>query len=91
MTPLEQLEQRVRDLEQASNLNAFESFMQVLVKDVPDVTDADVTLTVSDTVGIDGGTVTFDILDFPDKWLVIRYRGELYRVPAYLQKLDSAR
>ena len=91
MTPLEQLEKRVLELEQASNLNAFESFMQVLVKDNPNVIDTDVTLTLSDSVPIGGGSVTFDVLDFPDKWLVLRYRGELYRVPAYLKKMDAAR
>lgn len=95
MNPLEQkveeLTKRVAELEQAQNLNAIDSFMQVIVKDIPTVTDADVTLSVSDSVGAGGGTVNFDILDFPDRWIVLRYGGELHRIPSYLERLDSSR
>lgn len=95
MNPLEQkiedLTRRIAELEQAQNLNAVDSFMQVLVKDMPLVTDADVTLQVSDSVGAEGGTVTLDVLDFPDRWIVLRYGGELHRIPSYLQRLDSSR
>jgi len=88
---IEALNRRITELEQAQNLNAINSLLQVIIKDAPTVTDADVTLTVSDTVGPDGGTVSVDVLDFPDRWIELRYKGEIYRLPAYLKRLDSAR
>jgi hypothetical protein len=89
------LEQRISALESARNLNAYESVLQLLVKDITNVTDADVTIVSSgsDTVGTEGGTVNIDInvLDFPDRWIEMRLNGVIYRVPAYLKRLDDSR
>ena len=85
------IEERLTALENAQNLNAVRSLLDVLIKDTPDVTDADVTLSLSDTVGSEGGTVNFDVLDFPDRWIELRLNGEIYRIPAYLKRLDSSR
>lgn len=95
MNPLEQqvqdLEQRITELEQGQNINSIERILQYLVVDTPNTVDASVTLTVTDTVGPDGGTVSLDVLDFPDKWFRVRYNGEIYRLAAYLERLDSSR
>ena len=95
MNPLEQrvqeLERQVQTLTRGGDLQMMEQFMRYFVIDAPDTTDADVTLTVTDTVGADGGTVSLDVLDFPDKWFRIRHNGEVYRLAAYLERLDSTR
>lgn len=85
------LEQRVAKLEQAQNLNAIQALLDFLIKDTSNVTDNDVTLALSDSVPVGGGTVNFNVLDFPDRWIELRLNGEIYRIPAYLKRLDSSR
>lgn len=96
MNPLEQqiqdLENRVKQLESNQGVNLVNSVLDILVKEAVDVTDTDVDK--SQTVAVSGGgggNVTFATLDYPDRWLVVRYGGELYRLAAYLQRLDSTR
>jgi predicted metal-dependent peptidase len=88
---LAELEKRVTELERAQNVPAMESLMEYFIKNVTDVTDANVGTIISITIPDGGGTDTASVLDYPDKWLEFRYKGELYRIGAWLKRLDSSR
>jgi hypothetical protein len=88
---IEQLRKRVEALEKVQNREAYSTLVNLLIQTATDVTDADVSVTVSDSVGEDGGTVSFNILDFPDKWLRVLYNGRVYRVGGYLESEDATR
>ena len=84
MTPeqlqiFEDMQKRIDDLENVKNNNTIQLTVDTLVKRVTTVTDTDIDRMI--TVGIGGGT--FDVLDYPDMWLVFKYKGKLYRMGAY--------
>ena len=84
MTPeeiqlMEELTNRVQQLETVSNTDAYEMWVDEFIKRKATVVDSDVTISTS--IGMGGGTVNH--LDFPDEWIQITYKGSLYRIPAY--------
>lgn len=88
---IQALKQRIEALESGQNISANKLMMEYFIKNITDVTDADVDRTISITIGAGGGTDTEQILDYPDKWIEFRYNGEIFRIGAWLKRLDSAR
>jgi len=81
MTPedkqlMQDLQDRLLALETTQNTDNNELVIDNLINRSSDVTDSDVT----NAIGGEGGA-TFD---FPDKWIEIKYKGGLLRLPAYL-------
>lgn len=74
-----QMKERLELLESASNNDANELYIENLVKRKTDVDDSLVTKTTF--IGEGGGTV--NAFDFPDQFIEIKYKGSLYRLPAY--------
>ena len=84
MTPeerqqFEALQNEVRLLKNSENTNANELIIDTLIQRATGVVDANVN--VSTSIGVDG--VTVDAFDYPDFFLQFKYKGKLYRVPAY--------
>jgi hypothetical protein len=66
------------------SLDAYENFIDELVKrktnqDEQTTRTSDITKTTSVPEG--GGSVSS--FDFPDEWMILKYKGELVRVPVY--------
>lgn len=70
---------RIESLEKVSNVDTNELVIETLIKRRTDVVDSDVL--ISTVIGVGGGTVNH--LDFPDDFIEIKYKGKLYRIPAY--------
>jgi len=79
MTPKE-LDSRITALEKVQNNNMYALFVNRLIQNIDAVLDTDIDRDV--VVGPDGGT--FQVLDYPDKFLRIIHNGKIYLVPAYL-------
>lgn len=80
MTPkerqeFEDMKRRLQAVETASNVDFVGSVTDRIITNKQTVSDIEVT----NTVGAGGGS-TFD---FPDQWLVIEYKGAIYRIPGY--------
>lgn len=80
---VEILQRRVEQLEQIRRTDNIENIDDQLILDVIDVTDSKITRVESDSVGTEGGTVEINTLEYPDKWLLRRYKGQVYLIPAY--------
>lgn len=78
---IKNLEERLSAIESVQNSSFFSKIVDGIVSRKASVIDSKVQITTS--IGIGGGTVTH--LDFPDEWLIVKYKGKLYRVPMYLE------
>lgn len=86
MTPQEReqfdaLQKRVLELENTTNLDAYKSFLDLLVKDKPDVDTTQIDRTIS--IGAGGGSA--QVLDYPNRWVRIILDGKIYRLGAWLE------
>jgi len=84
MTPEQELQlntlmEKVERLESATNTDNNELVIENLIKRRTDVDDTKVNRAIS--VGAGGGTV--NTFDYPDDFIEIKYKGVLYRIPAY--------
>lgn len=75
MDKIQELENRIEQLEKTKDVNSFNLVIDRLIKKTSSVNDANVTKIIGDS----GGTA----FDFPDIWLDFEYKGNFYRVPAY--------
>jgi hypothetical protein len=71
-------------LKQGIGINAYENLIDELIKrkttqDEQATETSDITKTSSVPEG--GGSVSS--FDFPDEWMILKYKGELVRVPVY--------
>lgn len=81
---LEQLEKRVKELEEVRNLGFVKRIREEIIGQPSGANDGAVDTTLSITIGAGGGTDTEQILDFPDGFIeVIRPSGERVLVPTY--------
>lgn len=84
---IEELTNRVSELEQAQNLNAFQSFMDLVYNNSKVVSasvvaaDKDSAVTLAKSIPSFG---TYSFLDFPDKFFVVKYNSATYYLPLYL-------
>lgn len=83
----EELQKRVTAIENGQSLQTYNNLIRQFVKDKPTVTDADVDTSL--VVPMGGGT--FQILDFPDRWVRVILDGKVYRLGAWLEENDAAR
>lgn len=102
MTPeekqkLEYLEKEIKDIKMGLNIdiaaglerNLANTFLNVRQRS--DVTNSNVKVTKTVTIGAGGGSDTVDILDFPDRWIYVYLDGKLHRVGAWLEENDGSR
>lgn len=85
MTPedrkqFEEMKQKLQSIVDVQNLDFIEKLVDNQIKRFTNVIDADVTL-----AAVDDNGDTVNVLDFPDEWKIIEYKGSLYRVPIYLE------
>lgn len=78
-----ELKQRVEQLENVRNTLNVENIDNELILSEFAVNTSKITRVESDTVGVDGGTVEINTLSYPDKWLLRRWKGKTYLIPAY--------
>ena len=77
----DELKQQVSELARHnSSIDRFADITDNIFINNKDVDDDQVTTTIN-VVGGEGGTV--DALDFPDRWVVLRYKGQPYLTPLY--------
>ena len=81
MTPeqLRQFEEMKKKIDEIYTSDGYAKLSNGIFIDDRIVVDADVN--VSTVIGAGGGTVNH--LDFPDRWLVVRYKDKPYLVPMY--------
>ena len=71
--------ERLESLETGSNNDSNEIMIDNLIVRTTDVVNSNVNK--STVVGDSGGTV--NSFDYPDNFIEIKYKGKLYRIPAY--------
>lgn len=78
-----------QNIEVASGMERLMSNVFLNVRNRSDVTDADVSKTISIPVG--ESSVNIEVLDFPDRWIFVYIDGKLHRLGAWLQEFDDDR
>lgn len=83
---IKQLEKRIKELEEMRNTDFIKKMREQIFGQPKGANDAAVDVTLSITIGADGGTDTEQILDFPDGFLeAIRPNGDRVLIPTYLK------
>lgn len=80
-----ELLERVKTLETASNNDTNELIIENLIKRRTDVDDSKIADNKTITITIDGTEYSAVVQTpaFPDDFIEIKYKGKLYRIPAY--------
>ena len=94
---VEDLEREIQNMKRGLNIdvanglerNLATTFLNVRTRS--DVTNSDVKVTKTITIGADGESDTVDILDFPDRWVYVYLDGKLHRMAAWLEEFDGSR
>lgn len=76
---LKEMSERIESLESVQQTEFIEQIDDQLILQEYDVTDSNVTNTIS----IPDGGGSANTFDFPDRWLMRRYKGKVYLIPAY--------